>query len=190
MFWASPIFGQWLHRWVYQLHHWKREVITGLTGWKEGSIVASFLLDWLGQLKIVEHSSDTWVISWIIFPVLEHGRYGGPMRYYSGQYIAVNFKQIQEAFAEGLAIDLKYIEAFCQTVLYESAPVGLIVTNQGGPQIGGDAIWDALAVNELDKQIPKMLFWASAIFGQWCHRWVYRLHHRKREVITGLTGWD
>ena len=114
-----------------------------------------FSLDWLGQLKIGEHSSDTWVISWAIFPVFEHGRYEGPMRYYSGQYIAFNFKQIQEVFAEGLAIYLKYVEAFSQTVLYESAPVGLIVTNQGGPQIGADAISDALAVNELDKQIPE-----------------------------------
>ena len=52
------------------------------------------------------------------------------MRYYCGQYIAVNFKQIQEAFAEGLAIDFKYVEAFSQTVLYEFAPVGLIIANQ------------------------------------------------------------
>ena len=77
------------------------------------------------------------------------------MRYYSGRYIAVNLKQIQEVFAEGLAIHLKYIEAFSQTVLYGSAPVGLIATNQGGPQIGAHAICYALAVNELYKQIPQ-----------------------------------
>ena len=67
----------------------------------------------------------------------------------------VNFKQIQEVFVEGLAIYLKYVEAFSQTVLHKSAPVGLIVTNQVGLQIGADAIWDALVVNELDKQIPE-----------------------------------
>ena len=77
------------------------------------------------------------------------------MRYYSGRYIAVNLKQIQEVFAEGLAIYLKYIEVFSQTVLYGSAPVGLIATNQGGPQISAHAICYALAVNEFDKQIPQ-----------------------------------
>ena len=35
-----------------------------------------------------------------------------PKRYHSGQCIAVNFKQIQEVFAEAHTIYLKYIEAF------------------------------------------------------------------------------
>ena len=77
------------------------------------------------------------------------------MRYYSGRYIAVNLKQIQEVFAEGLAIYLKYTEAFSQTLLDGSAPVGLISTNQRGPQIGAHAIGYGLAMNELDKQIPQ-----------------------------------
>ena len=55
----------------------------------------------------------------------------------------VNFKQIQEVFVEALAIYLKYVEAF------------LKATNQGGPQIGADAICNALAVTKPDKQIPQ-----------------------------------
>ena len=74
------------------------------------------------------------------------------MRYYSGQCIAVSFKQVQEVFAEGLAIYLKYFEAF---LWQYSAPVGLIATNQGGSQIGADAICNALAVTKPDKQIPQ-----------------------------------
>ena len=77
-----------------------------------------------------------------------------PKRYHSGQCIVVNFKQIQEVFVEALAIYLKYVEAFL-TVLYGSAPVGLKATNQGGPQIGADAICNALAVTKPDKQIPQ-----------------------------------
>ena len=40
----------------------------------------------------------------------------GPMRYHSGRCIVVNFKQIQEVFAEGLAIYLKYFEAFLEQI--------------------------------------------------------------------------
>ena len=46
-------------------------------------------LDWSCQLKIAEQGSEAWVSSWIIFPMSEYGRYGGPMRYYSGRCVAL-----------------------------------------------------------------------------------------------------
>ena len=59
--------------------------------------------------------------------------------------MAVNFKQIQEVFAEAHAIYLKYVEAFLRQYS----------TDQWGPQIGADAICNALAVTKPDKQIPQ-----------------------------------
>ena len=78
-----------------------------------------------------------------------------PKRYHSGQCIAVNFKQIQEVFAEAHAIYLKYVEAFLRQYSTDLLPVGLKATNQGGPQIGVDAICNALAETKPDKQIPQ-----------------------------------
>ena len=43
--------------------------------------------------------------------------------------VVLNFKQIQEIFAEGAAIYLKHVEVFSPAVFYELALVGFIATN-------------------------------------------------------------
>ena len=54
-----------------------------------------YSLDRPSQLKIAEQCSDAWVSSWIVFPMSEYRRYGGPMRYYSGRCVALILKQVQ-----------------------------------------------------------------------------------------------
>ena len=66
-------------------------------------------LDQPCQLKIAKQCSDAWVSSWIVFPMSEYGRYGGPMRYYSGRCVALILKQSAtgSVLAENTAIYLK-----------------------------------------------------------------------------------
>ena len=86
LFWTSAILGQWCHCWVYRPNRRKTE----LTGRDEGPIVASISVGVAGPTE--NCGADKWVSSWIVFPLLEYGRNGGPMGDYSGWCVAINFK--------------------------------------------------------------------------------------------------
>ena len=67
----------------------------------------------------------------------------------------IQFRDIHDRDISGLHCKylLKHIEAFSQTVFYESTPMRFIATNGGWPQIGTHAFCNTPAVTKLDKQI-------------------------------------
>ena len=106
------------------------------------------------HLVLARKPYDMWVSSWIIFPVWSTNT----MESKEISQWTVHSSQLQTNTG-GICWSTCYLPqirwGISQTVLYRSAPVGLKATNQGGPQIGADAICNALAVTKPDKQIPQ-----------------------------------